>query len=205
MKQYLTISAAILLMLGIAACSPQPTLVEELTPTIETVSGEFHRLLNAQIGLPRIDQVLEAVANRDVESLRSHVEFTGALCTHQDGLGGPPKCREGEAEGTPVEVLPFLGGEGSFIRKEDIDNWTGVTASGVYAIYEVSPAVTSEQYNPVGKYVILLVGEENQPAVALRIGESGIARVDTIFDSSAESLSAMIDREASTVLLPPKS
>lgn len=205
MKLYLPIGIAILLICGIAACSPVPPVVGELTPKVETVSGEFHRLLNAQTGLPRIDKVLEAVANGDKQTLHSLVEFTSAPCTTQDGLGGHPKCREGEAEGTVMEVLPFLDSEGSFIRKEEISNWTGINASGVYAIYEVSPTVTSEQYYPAGRYVIMFVGEENQPAVALRIGENGIVRVDTIFDSSLESWRAMLEREASKVLLPPKS
>lgn len=57
---------------------------------------------------------------------------------------------------------------------------------------------------PIGKYVSLFVRAENQPAVALRIGERGIVWVDTIFDSSPESLYAMVQREASTVILAPK-
>jgi hypothetical protein len=141
-----------------------------------------------------------------MQSLRALIEFTNAECTQQDGLGGPPKCRTGEAEGTPVEVLAFLGSEGSFLRKDEIDNWTGVQAAGVYAIYEVNAAViTAEQYYPTGRYVILFVSEENQLATALRIGESGIVRVDTIFDASPASLDAMIEREALNVLLAPKS
>ena len=65
--------------------------------------------------------------------------------------------------------------------------------------------ISSEQYYPIGKYVVLFVSGENQPAAALRIGERGIVRVDTIFDSSPESLRAMVEREASTVILAPKS
>ena len=205
MKQHFLPGVVILLICGITACSPAPPVVEEFTPTFEQSSVEFHRLLNAQIGLPRIDQILEAVANRDLQTLHSFVEFTSALCTRLDGLGGPPKCREGGEEGTVMEVLPFLGSEGSFIRKEEISSWTGIDASGVYAIYEVSSAVAAEQYYPAGRYVILFVGDENQPATAVRIGDNGIVRVDTIFDSSPESLRAMLDREASMVLLPPKS
>jgi hypothetical protein len=206
MKRDFLIAFAVLLILGIHACSPATPIQEELTPAFETTSSEPYSPLTTQTGVQPIDRVLTAVANNDMQSLRALIEFTNAECTQQDGLGGPPKCRTGEAEGTPVEVLAFLGSEGSFLRKDEIDNWTGVQAAGIYAIYEVNAAViTAEQYYPIGKYVILFVSEENQLATALRIGESGIVRVDTIFDASPASLDAMIEREALNVLLAPKS
>lgn len=206
MKYHLHIAIGVLLTLVIAACAPAAPASQETAPPQQVASAEPFHPLSTQTGNEAIDQVLEAVSRGDPQSLRSLVEFTNAVCTQQEGLGGPPKCREGEAEGTPVEVLSFLGGEGSFIRKDDIGNWTGITASGIYAIYEVNAAViSSEQYYPIGKYVVLFVSGENQPAVALRIGERGIVRVDTIFDSSPESLRAIVEREASTVILAPKS
>ena len=206
MKYQLHIAIGVLLMLGIAACAPAAPASQETAPTQELASAEPFHPLTTQTGNKTIDQVSEAVSSGDPQSLRSLVQFTNAVCTQQEGLGGPPICREGEAEGTPVEVLSFLGGEGSFIRKDEIGNWTGITASGIYAIYEVNAGViSSEQYYPIGKYVVLFVSGENQPAAALRIGERGIVRVDTIFDSSPESLRAMVEREASTVILAPKS
>lgn len=206
MKYQLYIAIGVLLTLGIAACAPAAPASQETAPTQELASAEPFHPLTTQTGNETIDRVLEAVSSGDPQSLRSLVQFTNAVCTQQEGLGGPPKCREGEAEGTPVEVLSFLGGEGSFIRKDEIGNWTGITASGIYAIYEVNAGViSSEQYYPIGKYVVLFVSGENQPAAALRIGERGIVRVDTIFDSSPESLRAIVEREASTVILAPKS
>jgi hypothetical protein len=131
------------------------------------------------------------------------IQFTTAECTKAEGLGGPPKCAEGEAEGTPVEVLPFMGGEGSFLRSEEIGNWPGVDAAGLYAVYEVSPAVPFEQYYPAGKYVILLAAKAGQSSVALRVDEGRIVRIDYLPDGSLEQLKAMLEREAGTVTLPP--
>ncbi len=62
-----------------------------------------------------------------------------------------------------------------------------------------------KEYYPIGKYVIFFVSEGNQPAVALRIDEQGIVRVDHIFGFFPEFLQAMLEREASTVILVPKS
>jgi len=206
MKQPVQLAFAILIMLGIAACAPPTPAAQEPEPTQQIATAEPHYPLTTRTGIETIDQVLIAVAGGDQESLRSLVEFTNAQCTQQDGLGGPPKCRAGETDGTPVEVLSFLGSEGSFLRKDEIGSWTGIAASGIYAVYEVNTAViSSEQYYSIGKYVILFVAEENQPLAAVRIGERGIVRVDTIFDSSPESLRALVEREASTVILTPKS
>jgi len=206
MKQPVQLAFAILIMLGIAACAPPTPAARESEPTQQIATAEPHYPLTTRTGIETIDQVLIAVAGGDQESLRSLVEFTNAHCTQQDGLGGPPKCRAGETDGTPVEVLSFLGSEGSFLRKDEIGSWTGIAASGIYAVYEVNTAViSSEQYYSIGKYVILFVAEENQPLAAVRIGERGIVRVDTIFDSSPESLRALVEREASTVILTPKS
>jgi hypothetical protein len=102
-----------------------------------------------------------------------------------------------------MEVLPFLGAEGGFFRQAEIDDWQGIDVAGLYAIYEVSPAVTSEQYYPAGKYAIVFLGKPNQPAVALRIGEKGIVRVDHIFDSAPEALNTLVQSQASNVILAP--
>src|SRR6186713_1243049 len=112
MKQNLPVALAILLMLVIAACTPVTTPVEEVTPTQHLASREAFHPLTTQTGIESIDQVLIAVSSGDAGSLHSLIEFTNALCTQKEGLGGPPKCREGEVEGTPVEVLSFLGSEG---------------------------------------------------------------------------------------------
>lgn len=206
MKYRFPIIFAALLVLGMAACAPVRPAAQVSVPTSEAVSNEPFHPLGTQTGITSIDQILDAISRTDVGNLRSLVEFTDAKCTNREGLGGPPKCRAGEAEGTPLEVLSFLGSEGSFLRRDEIGNWSGIAASNVYAIYEVNAAViSSEQYYPIGKYAIILTNGDEQPAIALRIGESGIVRVDTIFDSSPANLSAMVEREASTVILAPKS
>jgi hypothetical protein len=155
--------------------------------------------------MEEIDPVLEAVASGDKEALISVIGFTQAKCTHAEGLGGPPKCEDGEAEGTPMEVLPFLGGEGSYLRKEEIRNWQGIDVSALYAIYEVDPAnVVVEDYFPAGEYVIVLVGEENESPVALRVTDGRLVRVDFLFEPTPETLDTLIQRESARIILPPR-
>jgi hypothetical protein len=150
-----------------------------------------------------IDNVLDALASGDAGQLRSLVQFTNAVCTTADGLGGPPKCREEETEGTPVEVLPFIGPEGSFLRKDEIANWQGIEAAGVYAVYQVSPAVTFEQYYPAGEYVIILADRGGQVPVLLRLDSGRIVRVDYLSSPSLDTLKEILRNEAGTVILEP--
>ncbi len=207
MKYYIPLGFMIPLLLAVTACTPVAPASEAVLPTEAAASAAPYHPLTSQTGIQTVDQVLQAVAGDDPDALRALIEFTKAACTYQDGLGGPPKCREGEAEGTHVEVLAFLGSEGGHVRKDEMENWPAlVKATGVYAVYEVNAAaISSEEYYPVGKYVIVFVDEENRAATALRIGEGGIVRIDDIIDSSPENLRAMVEREASAVILPPKS
>ena len=206
MKHLTLIAYIFLILIGIAACSPAAAATPAPSPEVPPTPVEGFHPLSTRTGNAVIDSILEAVASGDPQELRSLVEFTDAVCTQLEGLGGPPKCREGEAEGTPVEVLSFLSSEGHFLRKDEIEQWGGVNASGIYAVYEVNAAVvSSEQYYPVGNTVVLLVGDTEQDATAVRVGETGIVRVDTVFDSSPEALNAMIEREASNVILAPVS
>jgi len=187
----------------VSACRPLSTPTQATAPEPHPTSPQKYHPLETRVGIKEIDNVLSAIATDDLQLLHSLVKFATAKCTLLDGLGGPPKCREGEAEGTPVEVLPFLGSEGSFIRKDEIENWQGIEVSGVYAIYRVSADVQSEENYPAGQVAIIFGAPENRPAVSLRISEGGIVRVDHIFDASLQALDAILQQEASELILAP--
>jgi hypothetical protein len=192
---------AVTLFLGfaffLAACSPA-TPAASLTPTDSS-------LLEEQAGIREIDDVLAAVASGDAGQLQSLIKYTTAPCTTADGLGGPPKCREAEAEGIELEVLPIVGGEGSFIRKDEIADWEGIHATSLYAVYRVSEAVMEEMYYPPGEYALIFLTKAGAPAVKVRLDVDGrIVRVDYLLDSSPEALAAMVEHEAAEVIIAPK-
>lgn len=201
MKQSVQLAFAISLVLVIAACSPASPAVQEAISSPQA-AGAYHPF-TMRTGMEEIDNILDVLAAGDAEQLRSLVQFTNAECTQAEGLGGPPKCRTGEAEGTPVEVLPFLGSEGSFLRKDEIGNWPGVDAEGLYAVYKVSPAVTFEQYYPAGEYVVMLVRKENQDPILLRVDGGRIVRVDYLPGATLEMLNTTLQNEAAAVILEP--
>jgi hypothetical protein len=192
---------AMMLIAGITACSPGMPTAQENTSASQPTSAETYYPLTTRTGIEEIDRVLDA--SGDVEKLRSLIQFNSTQCTRREGLGGPPKCLPGEEEGTPLDVLPILGPEGSFLRKDEIGNWQGFETSGLLAIYEVSAKAFSDENYPAGQYAILFGGRENQPIVSLRVSDGRIVRVDYIFDISRENLQATLQREASKLILAP--
>ena len=175
-----------------------------LTPT-STATEEPKSLgyypLSTRTDIADVDAVLSAVESGDPQSLRDLIHFTKVGCTTADGLGGPPKCREGEAEGTLVNVLPLLGPEGSFFHESDISNFRPMGALGIYAVYSVSDSAYSEEAYPAGEYAVLFVTEVDQIFIVYQI-RAGIVRVDTLFSESSRD--DVIQRDALEVILAPK-
>lgn len=137
----------------------------------------------ARTGMDELDRIIQMVRDGDTEALRSLVRYVSAECTFADGLGGPPKCKEGETEGKVVEALPILAGEGHFIRKEDIGSWIGIDGTDLYAVYSVSAAAFSDSIYPSGEYAIAFINEARFMITALHIVEGQIVRVDATMGS----------------------
>lgn len=128
--------------------------------------------------IDQLDRLIEIVLSDDMDALLSHIQFTQSKCTNIEGLGGPPKCKEGEVEGETVEVLPFLGWEGHFIRKDDIGSWDGLSVSRVYAAYTVSASGYTDPNYPRGTHAIVFIDEAQSSSVTLQIIEGKIVRID---------------------------
>ena len=151
--------------------------------------------------IPDVDVVLDAVQNGDTRSMRELFQFTKTVCTTSDGLGGPPKCHDGEVDGTPVIVFPFFGSEGSFLREDEVDNWNGLGTTNLYAVFRVSENVYSDDDYPAGEYGILLLALENTPGTVLQVTGGKIVRIDTVFGTSEAELSEYLKKNAAEVLL----
>lgn len=195
MKLPVISTLSVLILLFLNACAT--------TPTAQAPDSVDNYPLDTKTGIEDVDNVIAAVASSDPQALRSLISYTRAPCTTAEGLGGPPKCRDGESEGTMLEVLPFMGSEGSYIRKSEIGNWQGIDATAIYAVYRVSENAQVDEYSPPGKYAVIFVSTENQPAVSIRIANGGIVRIDYLLDSSPQALQIAIERDASEVILAP--
>jgi hypothetical protein len=157
--------------------------------------------LSTRTGIADIDVVLAAVESGDPQQLRDLIHFTTVACTKAEGLGGPPKCQNNEAEGTLVKVLPILGPEGQFLRESEISSFPGLNVIGLYAVYVVSGSAYSEEAYPVGKYAAMFKAGENQPNIVIQI-QGGIVRIDYLYPPTSPE--EIIHRDASELILAPE-
>lgn len=200
----------LLVFISVSACSsatPEISNTEEAeilssTPLSPVQDNQYHPL-NTRTMVEEIDVILNAVDSGAPQELQKFFVYIKTTCMTVNTLGGPPPCRKGEAEGTPVEVMPFLESEGSFLRKDEIQNWIGLDSIGIYAVYEVSDTVVSDENFPAGDYAIALVGPENKPSVILQVNVDGIVRIDYIFNAYGSTLADVIQRDAVYLILAP--
>ena len=130
-------------------------------------------------GLPELDAIIAAAQSDDPGALVPFFEYTRAACTSAEGLGGPPKCLPGEAEGAVVEVLPLLGPEGSFLRKADVNQWEGLSLGEIHAVYEVSDAAYRDENYPAGEHALVFNGKnDSSTSVTLQVRAGRIVRID---------------------------
>jgi len=189
-----------------------PTRGPTATPTDEAsgelVSGVLVHHADTRTGLHEVDQIIDIVLAGDMNEFRQKIRFTTSGCTHVMALGGPEKCREGEAEGTLVEVLPFLGSEGSHLRRDELNNWQGMDVAGLYAVYRVSDEAYSTQDYPAGEYGIVFKTKDPQNIVTLQVENGSVLRIDSTFimqiDSELSIPSELnFERNAEEIILPP--
>ena len=177
------------------------TATESMPITTAPPKGPRYYPLSTRTGIADIDAVLTAVESGDSQELRDLVRFTTVACTTAEGLGGPPKCRGNEADGTLVHVLPFIGSEEVSCAESELSSFPGVKVIGLYAVYRVSASAYSEEAYPAGEYAVAFKVGENQPSVVIQI-QNGIVRMDFLY--SPTSLDEVIQRDAAELILAPK-
>ena len=184
-----------------------PTRRPTTTPT-EEVSGVLVHDADTWTGLDEVDQIIDIVLAGDMNEFRQRIRFTTSGCTYVMALGGPEKCREGEAEGTLVEVLPFLGSEGSHLRRDEINEWQGIDVAGLYAVYRVSDEAFSRKEYPAGEYGIVFRTKDPHTIVTLQVENGSIVRIDSTFIQQIDSNFSIppemnFERNAEGIILPP--
>jgi len=160
----------------------------------------FHEQ-GAYTGIADLDRIIDTVLAGSPEEEIQLLQFSAISCTHTEGLGGPPKCREDEEEGTKVEVFPFLGPEGHHMRREELDNWNGIQATDVFAAYRVSSQVYSDPAYPAGEYAIMFLTGDEQLYLTVQVSDGKIVRIDNNFGNPAD---IDLDQAASEIILVPE-
>ena len=171
------------------------------TTVIPPQAGVGRQDQTRQTGIAEIDFIIATVLEGNLQEELPLLQFSTHACTHAEGLGGPPKCREGEAEGTIVDSFPFLSSEGYHMRRSEVNDWRGIQASDVYAVYRVSEQVYSDEAYPAGEYAIVFLVENEEYFITAQVRDGKIVRLDTNFGGPAEIDLAQV---ASEVILAPQ-
>jgi hypothetical protein len=184
-----------------AAATETGTQVETPTPTTEPTV--------ATTGVADLDAIVEEVEAQDVAELRTRLAFQTLDCTTALGAGGPPKCAEGEADGTAVEVFEFLGCEPEWRRADAVDatlEEAVANAPGRYAAFEAP-----EGYALVGPGAVLVfdgpdlrVGEPPwRWGMALRVDGGRIVAMELACGAGEGAESLLPDGPVDFLLEPP--
>jgi hypothetical protein len=153
-------------------------------------------------GIPEIDVIIETMLAGDRQEELQLFQFSRFPCTYAEGFGGPPKCKQGEVEGTLVESIPVLGPEGHHVRRDEMGDWLSIQASGVYAVYRVSEQVYSDEFYPAGEYAIAFLSENQEYLVTVQVTDGKIVRLDYYLGNPSE---LNLEQAASEIIVaPPK-
>jgi hypothetical protein len=153
-------------------------------------------------GVAELDEVVEAALSGDVSLQREMISYSSLPCLTIEGLGGPPPCREGESEGTLVDVLPVIGAEGGHLRREEMQSWPGLIETELVAAYRLSDQVFADANYPAGEFGLLFSGEMAAEAITVHVRDGGIVRIDHHMGASLEEI---VQREAGEMILEPTS
>ena len=188
------------LMLMVSACAPtEGTDVFEVGVEVATEASSNQAVRD------ELQPIMRAMFSGIITDQLSVIQYTKVGCTNQDGLGGPPKCPEGVAEGTVMEVFPMLGPEGTFSNPAEMENLLiNTSLKGLYAVYRVTPGPNDEPYYPVGEYAMVFERDINDLPlpIILRVQDGKIVRMDFRFGISPEDLLKEIPVEQ--VLIAPQ-
>lgn len=117
---------------------------------------------------PEVDDIVVAVLSNDATEMRPRVRFETLACVVTQGPSTQPPCREGEVDGTQVNVIEVGTCEGGFYRADELDGLAGMLQTeGLYGVY-AGPA----SQGPDGDYVAVFTranpdGSEGAVAVTI--------------------------------------
>ena len=172
--------------------------VPTVEPTLEAMQMAIHPPGN-RTGNPELDPIIDAMLRHDSAALLDQTSFTMLGCTFEFGMGGPPKCKEGETEGAIIEVVPILGPEGHHLRKADYVNWEGPDVLGLMAAYQTSAGTYRDPAFPAGDYALLFLLAGGLETITLQVTDGRIIRYDYDFGGQTTE---DLDLKAEVILLP---
>jgi hypothetical protein len=174
---------------------------ETATDLLEIYTVRAAYPADTRTGIVAVDAVIEARLANDIDALVDLTQFLTLNCIQvAEGLGSPPLCAEGEADGTPVEVLPVASSEGTYVRREAIAAQFPAAPYSLLAVYRVADDACQDETFPAGEYNLIFIDEGRSffNAVGVRVTDQGIVRID--YDAWPDILNGF---DIGEFILPP--
>ena len=153
MRHTLTLALLLpVLTLAALACEGEEGAESTAAPTL-VASPALTATATPTAAVPsNVQAIIDAALSGDPEQLEPLVGYTKVGCiTTPQGIGQPPLCREGEAAGTPVDVLSLGTCEGEYRRSDEVGGMLALLSDLIlYAVYRWPPS--SE---PAAEYAVL--------------------------------------------------
>lgn len=199
MKAHIRFSILYVLLAGafLTGCNPTEPMVDiQVKPAVVEAPA-------TDGATAALRPVAQAILGGSVDERLELIQFLSTGCTLTDGLGGPPKCLEGQEEGTLVEVFPIGGSEGSFATRETILQTLEFSVIDLYAVYAVPEDAYREAFWPAGDYALLFNRTQNEIPLPLTVlvTDGKIVRLQFHFGVPVEDILA--DVPVSLILIPP--
>jgi hypothetical protein len=189
------LAALLLAGAGAAAACASTAESPEHTPAATPTSAA------RETGTAALDAIIAAAVRGDTAALQAAIQYTPTACiTTPQGIGAPPFCRAGEAEGTKVDVIPLAQCEGFFARSDELRMDALAGAATLYAVYRASAA---DQFPP-GKYWAIFArsnASSRPPAFAIVMNDDRIVGIHFGCDMKAAQM-AEFERLTDVVVAP---
>ncbi len=155
-------------------------------------------------GIPALDNTIAAILSHDMAAKMERIRLTEIGCTHELGMGGPPKCAADQEEGTPVSYLPILGpGEGQHIMPDALQSVLDFEVEALYAVYRRAEEARVDPAFPSGEYGLIFSmdrDKEFEEKLLVHVDQEGqIVRLDFMI----WPLSQLPEREVGEWIVPP--
>lgn len=188
------------LLMMVTACAPAAG-----TDVIEVGLEPISATEDNQAIKEELQPILHALLRGNLDEQAAVIQYTRIACATIDGLGGPPPCPAGVADGTEIEVFPTLGSEASYVAPENMQAFLNNSiVKSLYAVYRVTPNPSLEAHLPEGRYAMLFERDVNDIPlpVILQVLDGKVVRMDFRFGISAADLLKEVPVE--NVLVTPQ-
>lgn len=149
-----------------------------------------HHQLLQRLNATTIEPVLTAVLHNDTAAKLALTQLVTEGCTTETGLGGPPKCADGQSDGTPIDYFPLMGpGHGEPILPERLPEVMEFAVNRLYAIVKIPAAEYRSGSWPSGEYALLF--ETGSLPVTLLVDQGQIVRLNVGSETAAYELARL--------------